>query len=69
MPGPVRTALDLNYRHLDRRVPVRATWRVTSGLDASGPTGPGFRLDGSWPNPSDPRNPTDSRRVVVEPVR
>jgi hypothetical protein len=69
MPGPVRTALDLNYRHLDRRVPVRATWRVTSGLDAPGPAGPGFRLDGSWPNPSDPRNPTDSRRVVVEPVR
>jgi hypothetical protein len=67
MPGPVRAALDLNYRHLERRGPVRATWRVTSGLDTPGPVGPGFRLDGSWPDPSDPRNPTDSRRVVVEP--
>jgi hypothetical protein len=68
MPAPVRTALDLNYRHLDRRAPVRATWRVTPGFDSPGSVGPGFRLDGSWPDPSDPRNPTDSRRVVVEPV-
>jgi hypothetical protein len=68
MPAPVRAALDLNYRHLDRRSPVTATWRVTSGLDAPGPTGPGFRLDGSWPDPSDPTNPTDSRRVLVQPM-
>ncbi len=68
MPGPVRTALAVNYRHLDRRAPVPATWRVTPGFDSPGPVGPGFRLDGSWPDPSDPRNPTDSRRVFVEPV-
>lgn len=67
-PPAVQTVLRWNYTHLQRVPPVRAQWRITSGLDTPGPVGPGFRLDGSGPNPSNKANPTDSRRVFLEPV-